>query len=296
MEGEVQSANTGLDTGISSTPALQAETPIENEFNPENAINEIEQGLNVTAEPEVTPEKEIVNPENPEQQNLEVNPEKEMDYNKEFNVDDLDMDEEFNKKIVDDYDLTSFKDLLDFDSPEAMEVINEEIAKIKELGFNQQQAEYYIKSHLDAYQESIAEEREMYSAKNTIQRLNEKLTREEKMNYKPIVNWLKSVDKDGTIPKQWLNDVMGNPNLVKMLNVLYKGSLNGRNNVVEQPVTNKRVTSISPLDVRAKWQEWITKENNVTKEKSRAFLDEYKQYISKDDMEDFNKIFSTIYK
>ena len=270
---------------------------------PTDPTGEIDTGFdptNITDIPDVPETPVPVIPEMPETPEIpsEV---QELDENKneeieEFDPDkiseeDLDRDEAL---VIEGYDLNEYKDVLDFDDPEAQEIISSELKHLKELGFTPEQAKVYIDSHLQAYQEQEQEEREMYSQKGTEKRLKENLTKDEWRNYKNIANWVKTSESMG-IPKQHINDALGNPALVKMLNALYSSNVNN-NKVVEQKNPAPKVTTVSPIAVREQWEKWISKQDKVSVEASKAYLDQFRPYIKEDDKDLFNTIFKSIYK
>lgn len=287
-----------------TTPSVTPDVPVVD--TPTETTEETDIGFdptNITDLPDVPETPAPVIPETPEvSETPELPPEvQQLDENKEEEIEEFDpdkiSDEELEKDealIIEGYDLNEYKDILDFDDPEAKEIINSELKRLKELGFTPEQAKVYIDSHLQAYQEQEQEEREMYSQKGTEKRLKENLTKDEWRNYKNIANWVKTSESMG-IPKQHINDALGNPALVKMLNALYSSNVNN-NKVVEQKNPTPKVTTVSPIAVREQWEKWISKQDKVSVEASKAYLDQFKPYIKEDDKGLFDTIFKSIYK
>lgn len=220
--------------------------------------------------------------------------------NEEFDPENVDLDEEEvedkpNYKDIEGYDLEYIKDIVDFDNPEAVEYIKSEMGKLKKAGFTQEQAQLYIDSHLNAYKEEEEEERKLNSKEYVVNHLKEKLTKEERMNYKPILSLMNEISSTGAFPKEWVKDAMSNPNLVKILNGIYKYQTN-TNKVVEVP-TPKQKAHMSPSAAFEKYVDWMGKQSNTTLEKTSSFIEsDLKPYILEKDMQEFNQIFKSLMK
>lgn len=216
--------------------------------------------------------------------------------NKEFDPENIDFAEEDQPvyKDIEGYDLEFVKDILDFESEEAMNYIKGELAELKELGFSQAQAEKYINSHLQAYREQQEEEQEMRSEKHIKEKLNEKLTKEEKGNYKSILNWVKEISQTGAFPNEWVGDLMANANVVKVFNAMYKDRTSS-NKVQEVPQPTPKM-SMSVQDALAKYKDWIVKEKGASIDKTTEFVNQMKPYIAEKDMDHFNQIFRAVTK
>lgn len=296
MDGENTVVQGTVDNSTPSTPET---TPVSTPENVdtgtvvENFGNEVggddtqvqENDSNKSVEENKTPEPEVKSEE-----------EQTVDENKEFDPDNVDFEEEDKPiyKDIEGYDLEFAKDILDFESEEAMNYIKGELSELKELGFSQAQAEKYINSHLKAYREQQAQEQELRSEKHIKEKLNEKLTKEEKGNYKSILNWVKGISQTGAFPSEWVGDLMSNPNVVKVFNAMYK--YNTSNNKVQEVPQPTPKATMSIQDALAKYKSWIVKEKGASIEKTTAFVNEMKPYISDKDMDKFNQIFRAVTK
>lgn len=190
----------------------------------------------VVVEPEVTEEVIEEQPEEPQ--------EEEVEKPKEFDPDELEFEDEEEKideaemYTFDEYNLEAYKDIFDFETPESRAIIQEEVAKLKAKGYSQEKVEGYI----DALLERENDKGEVVTAEKVKAELNESLSKEEKANYKAIGNWLRDGIKGTEFEGAKYKDIMSNPQLVKLMNTLYKQSI-GKNGVktVEMPKPTPKV-------------------------------------------------------
>lgn len=215
---------------------------------------------------------------------------------KPFDPDNVDFESEDEDKPIykdiEGYDLEAYKDILDFDGEESMAYIKGELAELKNLGFNQAQMEKYVNSHIKSYQEQQAEEAELRSEKHIKQKLNDQLTKEEKGNYKAILNWVRELSNNGAFPKEWVSETMSNAKIVKMFNSMYKSNTSN-NKVQEVPnPTPKAVMSVK--DAFNKYKDWIIQQKGASREKTTEFVESMRPYIADKDMEHFNEIFKSV--
>lgn len=294
MEGENTTMQGTVDNSTPSTPDT---TPVSTENVDmgsvvENFGNEVgDQNIQSQENQDSNSVENTTNEQEPKTENEET-----VDDNKEFDPDNVDFESEDKPvyKDIEGYDLEFAKDILDFESEEAMNYIKGELAELKELGFSQAQAEKYINSHLKFYRDQQAQEQELRSEKHIKEKLNEKLTKEEKGNYKAILNWVKEVSQTGAFPTEWIGETMSNPNLVKIFNAMYKDrTSNNKVQEVPQP-TPKSIMSVK--DAVEKYKDWIVKEKGASREKTTEFVNEMRTHISEKDMENFNQIFKSVIK
>jgi len=161
------------------------------------------------------------------------------------------------------YDLSKYKDSIDIDSKE----VQAKAKKFKELGFSQEQIEYYLEDTMQ-----VPESDREPTAQEVRERLNKTLTPAEKRNYKAVSNFVIEGLK-GTELEQYSTEAMKNPTLVKMFNALYnKANNNGVK--ADTPVTKREVAKgkISLGDAREKYREWMTTAEVRTPEKRIEFL------------------------
>lgn len=282
--------------GVVQSNETQVETQNQNSQVTETDVNEIADEVNIPTESE----ENLQQPTEPTESEVEEKSEEENEEVEEFNPDDISLEDEQeedkpNYKDIEGYDLEYIKDVVDFDNPEAVEYVKSEMAKLKKAGFTQEQAQLYIDSHLNNYREEEEEERRLNSKEYVVNHLKEKLTKEEKMNYKPILSLMNEVSSTGAFPKEWVKDAMSNPNLVKILNGIYKHQTN-TNKVVEVP-TPKQKAYMSPSAAFDKYVDWMGKQSSTTLEKTSNFIEsDLKPYILEKDMKEFNQIFRSLMK
>lgn len=278
--------------GVVQSNETQVETQNQNSQVTETDVNEIADEVDIPTESE----ENLQQPTQPTESEVE----EENEEVEEFNPDDISLEDEQeedkpNYKDIEGYDLEYIKDVVDFDNPEAVEYVKSEMAKLKKAGFTQEQAQLYIDSHLNNYREEEEEERRLNSKEYVVNHLKEKLTKEEKMNYKPILSLMNEVSSTGAFPKEWVKDAMSNPNLVKILNGIYKHQTN-TNKVVEVP-TPKQKAYMSPSAAFDKYVDWMGKQPSTTFEKTSNFIEsDLKPYILEKDMGEFNQIFKSLIK
>lgn len=278
--------------GVVQSNETQVETQNQNSQVTETDVNEIADEVDIPTENE----ENLQQPTQPTESEVE----EENEEVEEFNPDDISLEDEQeedkpNYKDIEGYDLEYIKDVVDFDNPEAVEYVKSEMAKLKKAGFTQEQAQLYIDSHLNNYREEEEEERRLNSKEYVVNHLKEKLTKEEKMNYKPILSLMNEVSSTGAFPKEWVKDAMSNPNLVKILNGIYKHQTN-TNKVVEVP-TPKQKAYMSPSAAFDKYVDWMGKQSSTTLEKTSNFIEsDLKPYILEKDMKEFNQIFRSLMK
>lgn len=279
-------------------PTNETQTEVQNQEIQvtETKVDDIAKEIEIPTEkePEVQPNKE-------KEDEKEVEEKEEEKEDEEFNPEDIDLEDEEedkeqpNYKDIEGYDLEYVKDIVDFDNPEAVEYIKSEMAKLKKAGFTQEQAQLYIDSHLNAYKEDEIEEKRLNSKEYVVNHLKEKLTKEERMNYKPILSLMNEISSTGAFPKEWVKDAMSNPNLVKILNGIYKHQTN-TNKVVEVP-TPKQKAYMTPSAAFDKYKDWIVSQPSTTLEKTGEFIEKnLKPYILEKDMAQFNQIFKSLLK
>ncbi len=236
---------------VEVTPTQTPESNIEIPVSPENPIDV--GGAEETTIPEtpIEPEKEVEETTEPQEETKEVEEE-----TKEFNPDEIDFD---NMTPYDEVEGYNFGDLvreygIDTDDQEALDEVKAYAKRLKDAGFNQEQANLFFRTFLDNVVNDMNEEKEMYTPANISKSLNEQLTIEEKRNYKPILNWIKSANANGALPQKMINDAMSNPTLVKFLNVLYSNHANSRTPIeIQKPVIKGGLSAVGAVE---KYQEW----------------------------------------
>jgi len=146
----------------------------------------------------------------------------------EFRPDDMFTDDE-TLYGVGDYNLSKYKEVLDFDNPEVIGVLEAEANRYKEKGFTQEQIEFILDERVEEMANE-AEDNKVPSPEEIRQNLSNKLTSEEKRNYRAVHSFVSDM-YTGTELEKGIDNIMGNPILVKMMNVMYKKSLSQTGNM-----------------------------------------------------------------
>lgn len=139
----------------------------------------------------------------------------------EFNPDEMDFEDGAN--VFEGYDLGKFAETLNLEDEANVKIITSEMQKLKEKGFSQEQAEYFVEQQVRLMQEYEADIEPAPVTQAEVKKvLNESLTKEEKLNYKPILGWLKEDAKSIGLTDRQVQEAMQNPILVKLMNGFYK--------------------------------------------------------------------------
>lgn len=278
-ESSTQGIDTHTSESVTETPSLGNDVVVPNDTQ-----------SNIDT-PQPNPEdiaKEMVEEVKDEVKNEEIE-------EKIFTPDDIDFE---SMTPYDDVEGYNFSDLakeygIDMGDDEALGEIKDYAKKIKEAGFNQQQAELFFKTHLDIIINNKKAEEESYKPENIVKNLKENLSIEEQRNYKPILNWINQSNKDGALPQQLVNDAMANPTIVKFLNVLYKNSTSKTPVEVPKPVVKGGISAKTAVE---KYKEWMNSQPNVSQENVKQYVLGLKQMVDQNSMDDFNSIFKSMLK
>lgn len=260
---------------------------------PEEPVKQ-EENKEEPAEPEKTPEdekpeenKEEKKAFNPEEVDFEDKTEKKEGEEKEEKKEE----DEDNPNKIEGYDLDSFKDILDLESEDSRSYLQNELKELKELGFTQKQTNKYIEKQIQLYQKQQENEKRESSLEYKTEKLNKELSVEEKRNYKPILSWVKEGIGE-EVPSEWVNDIMGNPKLVKVFNSLYKQATNN-NNVqdieVPKPKTNATIESAI-----AEFKKKMGEKDEIPMSETKEIALGLQKTLSGEDLNQFNQIYKTI--
>ena len=113
-------------------------------------VETVVEDVNRTADPTPEPITDVPEPETqPEGDETKEDMFKEGDG--DFDPDEIDFSEQ--ETTFGKYDLSKFKDNINFENSEAMEAFNQEAQKMEELGFTQEQVEYICEAVLGMNEE-----------------------------------------------------------------------------------------------------------------------------------------------
>lgn len=160
----------------------------------------------------------------------------------EFDPDKLFEDENYNYQFGQ-YDLSKYKDVFDFDNEELISEFTQYAKEYSDRGFTQEQIEFILDDKIKDLKSE--EPKHIPTQKEIKEKLNNSLSREEKRNYSMINNFIGNVLKGSELEGKE-KEIMQNPALVKMLNLVYKNSLNATTNIKSmQKPKEKQIKSIS---------------------------------------------------
>ena len=179
------------------------------------------------------------------------------------NLDDL-FDNDTENYNIGGYDLSKYKDILSFEDENNMVEFNAYIDKFAKAGFTQEQIEFLI-------DDEIADDEPKELTKQDIKERLNSLSREEKRNYKAVNSFVNNA-LQGTELQGKERQIMSNPALVKLMNIVYKQSLGKTANLKSmQKINEKPIKTLTLDDAYDRLLE-STKDNTIDKNKLIAEL------------------------
>lgn len=179
-----------------------------------------------------------------------------------FNPDTLFSEEDGEEELsyqFGDYDLSKYKDVLDFSDSEMVEEFNQYAQKYAEKGFNQEQIEFILDEKIAELNERENRKEKKSTQKEIKERLQNSLTKEEIRNYRATTNFVKGI-VDGTEFEDKLNEIIQNPTLVKLFHNAYKKSMGSTTNIGSvSKKKEKQIRSMSYEEASDKLMEAIGK-------------------------------------
>ena len=140
-----------------------------------------------------------------------------------FDPDNLEF-EESEDYTFGDYNLSKFKDSLDFTNEAVREGFNNLSKELKEQGFTQAQIEWLMEKEISAAQNKRNFEP---SKEQVIKELKENLSIQERRDYKAVGSFLKDNLK-GTEIEKYYKEAMANPAVFKIVHALYSKNMSGK--------------------------------------------------------------------
>ncbi len=232
----------------------------------------------------LSPTEEVVAEEITEELQKDFDPD-ELD----FEVDEEELEAE--KYNISGYDLRAYAEVLNFEDAEAVEIIKTTAEQLKQKGFSQRDVEVYIQAKLEEFSK---DEDDTLDAKYVKEKLNSQLSREEKANYKAVGGMLKDLVKGTEFEGDAVREIMSNPKLVKLLNLMYKQSISKNGNVVKEV---KAQTPKIQLDVRQAMEHVQSKIKEGMDDASLSkHVNSLKDKIKKEDLASFEEIMKSVIK
>ena len=143
----------------------------------------------------------------------------------EFDPDNLDFEETESDYTFGDYNLSRFKDNLNFADENIRNGFNVLSEELKKQGFTQSQVEWLMQKEIEAVQnkKSAAEP----TKEQVLKELTENLSIQERRDYKAVGNFLKESIK-GTEIEKYYKEAMANPAVFKIVHALYNKNIGGK--------------------------------------------------------------------
>lgn len=178
------------------------------------------------------------------------------------NLDDM-FDDDTDVYTVAGYNLSKYKDILDFENEEVMTEFNSYAEKFANKGFTQEQIEFILDDKLeDLKDDNKPKKPTKEEIKN---KLTNSLSREEKRNYKAINSFIAGA-LNGTELQGKEKEIMSNPALVKLCNIIYKQSLSKTTNLKSTQKPNEKNIRTTTLDEAYDRLLESTKDTSINKE------------------------------
>lgn len=203
----------------------------------------------------------------------------------EFNPDEIDFSEQ--ETTFGKYDLSKFKDNINFENSEAMEAFNQEAQKMEELGFTQEQVEYICEAVLGMNEE--VGEVKMPTKEEITSNLKKGLTIEEQRNYKAINSFVKEALK-GTELESEAQFIMANPKIVKLVNAVYKKAAGSK--IINKANVEQKTDIKYTVDyAQSQYDKYLKENPDTEREEKRTFLTGLYNKMPENEKERFEDIF-----
>lgn len=246
----------------------------------------------VTEQP-IDTQEQILDPQGIDEFNLSEDPEEVVEPEPEndlFDPEKIDFESE-GETTFGSYDLSKYKDQINFADPVVAQAFAEEATKLEKLGASQELMEYFLETLIDV--DSQTKEVANLTNAEVKEGLNKHLTIEEKRNFKTITNFtteaLKGTEMEGDV-----KEILSNPFIVKLVNSIYKkatgGKIINKSNVPEQG--QKIEYTID--NVQKQYEKFL--ESNPAKESEREFLSNMYTKIPDKDKKQFEFIYEGLFK
>lgn len=205
-------------------------------------------------------------------------------------------------------DLVEFQDLLDFETPESREEILNEVKRLKNYGYSDEQIKEYTVNSLEQYNEgykdAIAEMQQQGNYSDEAMtpaeikaNLEANLSRIEIMNIPTLLNWVKANINSEILTNDLLNGMFTDPTSIKVLNALYNGSMKNNGVKTQEPrminnIQNKM--QIQPLQAMQFYKDWLGKQSRVSKEQTLEQINKLRGMIGDNSLGEFDELFNVL--
>lgn len=207
-----------------------------------------------------------------------------------FDPDKLEFGEEEVEAKFGDYDLSNFKDRINFENEQVRQLFSEKATELKEQGFSQQQVEYLLNKEIEYALQN--KESQKLSKEKVMEELKKSLTVQERKDYKAVGGYLKEITQgDEQLSKVYV-EAMSNPIIYKLLHRAFNKSLGGKNLGIGTTKDTKetREQGITFEKALNDYTDYLQK-NIGNKEDRKPYINELMKKLSKADQEKFKNTF-----
>lgn len=153
--------------------------------------------------------------------------EAEKEEKKGFNPEDIEFEEEESDYTIGEYNLSKFKDDINFQDENVRNTLTQVAGEMKEKGFTQEQIEWILEKEISSAKErNVTQELDQEKVKSE---LKSKLTLEERRNYKAVTKFTREIIGEDKELSSAFNEIVSNPYIVKLLNKAYMHNIGGKN-------------------------------------------------------------------
>lgn len=207
-----------------------------------------------------------------------------------FDPDKLEFGEEEVEAKFGDYDLSNFKDRINFENEQVRQLFSEKATELKEQGFNQQQVEYLLNKEIEYVLQN--KESQKLSKEKVMEELKKSLTVQERKDYKAVGGYLKEITQGDEQLSKVYAEAMSNPVVYKLLHRAFSKSLGGKSLGIGTTKDTKetREQGITFEKALNDYTEYLQK-NIGNKEDRKPYINELMKKLSKADQEKFKNTF-----
>lgn len=208
--------------------------------------------------------------------------------NGEFNPDELEFEEDIPTRFGD-YDLSKYKEVINFENEQVIEMFNAKAQELKEAGFTQSQVEYLLDKEIEYAKQQ--QENKALSKEKVMEELNKSLTVQEKRDYKAVGSFLKEITKGDAQLEKCYNEAMSNPIVYKLLHKAFNKSLGGQ--PINHTIPREREDKNQGISIDTAINEYTNylQQNLGNGEDRTPAINKILNKLSKEDKEKFKETF-----
>ncbi len=184
----------------------------------------------------------------------------------EFNPDDFEFEESLN---YDGFDLSEFKEKIDFGNDEVVKIVKAKTKEMKDLNFSQDQANYVVNQLLGKQQDSQPQKK---TKEDIDKHLKENLSVSAQRNYKAVVGFAKEITKDMENPDGVAKAIAENPFLIELLHGAFKKTQHAKPNTAKRSQETKSTGILAVDKAEEQYLDFVKKTPDLTPEKRKEYI------------------------